>query len=70
MILGRLPQDLANEIVITLMEYLNSREGDCTWHGVCLSLAELGRRGLLLPIHLPRVLPLILQALVYEESRG
>lgn len=67
---GRLPQDLANDVITTMVDLLNNRESDSTWHGVCLALAELGRRGLLLPMHLPQVLPLIRKALVYEDSRG
>ena len=36
----------------------------------CLALAELGRRGLLLPHRLPEVIPLILKSLTYDEKRG
>ena len=36
----------------------------------CLALAELGRRGLLLPNRLGEVLPHILTALVYDERKG
>ena len=43
---------------------------DCGWHGACLALAELGRRGLLLPARLGEVLPHILTALVYDERKG
>lgn len=52
---GRLPRELASEVVGTMVELLNPREGDSAWHGVCLALAELGRRGLLIPHHLPQV---------------
>lgn len=45
-------------------------EADSAWHGGCLALAELGRRGLLLPSRLSEVVKLVLKALVYDEPRG
>lgn len=67
---GRLPKELADEVVGSVLELLSPLEPDGAWHGGCLTLAELGRRGLLLPQRLPVVVPLILKALVYEDSRG
>ena len=52
---GRLPRDLADEVVGSLLEVFSPRETDGAWHGSCLALAELGRRGLLLPERLPKV---------------
>jgi hypothetical protein len=44
------------------MRFVNSdRETDSGWHGACLSLAELGRRGLLLPHRLSQVSPFSLR---------
>jgi len=67
---ARLPQDLADEVVGSLLELFSPRESDGAWHGSCLALAELGRRGLLLPSRLGQVVPHILKALVYDERRG
>ncbi|XP_064213928.1 tubulin-specific chaperone D isoform X2 [Tribolium castaneum] len=67
---GRLPQELADEVVGSVLELFSPREGDGAWHGGCLALAELGRRGLLLPKRLPEVVPVVLKALVYDEPRG
>ena len=38
--------------------------------GGCLALAELARRGLLVPERLPEVVPVVLRALVYDVRRG
>ncbi|CAH0559200.1 unnamed protein product [Brassicogethes aeneus] len=67
---GRLPKELGDEVVGSVLELFSPREGDGAWHGGCISLAELGRRGLLLPERLPQVVPLVLKALVYDEPRG
>lgn len=49
---------------------LSPAESDTAWHGGCLALAELARRGLLLPGRLPALLPLLRQALHYDVRRG
>ena len=43
---------------------------DTAWHGGCLAVAELARRGLLLPERLPEVAPLVAAALEYDVRRG
>merc|ERR1719369_1029415 len=67
---GRLPRELADEVVASLLEMFSPRETDSAWHGTCLALAELGRRGLLLPERLPEVVPHILAGLVYDQRKG
>eukprot|EP00092_Neocalanus_flemingeri_P020394 GFUD01022092.1.p1 GENE.GFUD01022092.1~~GFUD01022092.1.p1 ORF type:complete len:1159 (+),score=370.35 GFUD01022092.1:112-3588(+) len=67
---GRLPKELADEVVGSLVELFSPRETDGAWHGSCLALAELGRRGLLLPTRLGQVVPHVLTALVYDERKG
>ncbi|KAJ8251398.1 hypothetical protein GJAV_G00220910 [Gymnothorax javanicus] len=67
---GRLPKDLADQVVGSVLECFSFLETDNAWHGGCLALAELGRRGLLLPSRLPDVVPLIVKALLYDEKRG
>uniref|UniRef100_A0A3Q3IL70 Tubulin-specific chaperone D n=1 Tax=Monopterus albus TaxID=43700 RepID=A0A3Q3IL70_MONAL len=67
---GRLPKELADEVVGSVMDCFSFQETDNAWHGGCLALAELGRRGLLLPSRLTHVVPLIIKSLTYEEKRG
>ncbi|XP_041434665.1 tubulin-specific chaperone D-like isoform X2 [Xenopus laevis] len=67
---GRLPKELADDVVGSVLDCFSFQEAYNAWHGGCLALAELGRRGLLLPSRLPDVVPLILKALVYDEKRG
>ncbi|XP_012276746.1 tubulin-specific chaperone D isoform X2 [Orussus abietinus] len=68
-ITGRLPIDMADDVVGFVLNLFSGRESDCAWHGGCLALAELGRRGLLLPHRLKDVIPLVHQALVFDEPR-
>ncbi|XP_051165406.1 tubulin-specific chaperone D [Leptopilina boulardi] len=69
-ITARLPIDLADDVVGFVLNLFSGRESDSAWHGGCLALAELGRRGLLLPHRLRDVIPLVLQALVFDEPRA
>ncbi|XP_031838123.1 tubulin folding cofactor D [Nomia melanderi] len=69
-ITARLPMDLADDVVGFVLNLFCGRESDSAWHGGCLALAELGRRGLLLPHRLSDVIPVVLQALVFDEPRA
>ncbi|CAG8754985.1 3398_t:CDS:10 [Cetraspora pellucida] len=78
----RLPQELADDVIGSLFElfsentYKNndilelSAVSDHTWHGVCLAIAELARRGLLLPERLSEVIPWVTKALKFDQKRG
>eukprot|EP00753_Platysulcus_tardus_P003808 PLAT12492.34.p1 GENE.PLAT12492.34~~PLAT12492.34.p1 ORF type:complete len:1213 (-),score=619.71 PLAT12492.34:687-4325(-) len=67
---GRLPRLLADDVVLSVLELLDDAEGEGAWHGGCLALAELARRGLLLPARLPQVVPVVRRALVYDVRKG
>ena len=60
----------SDDVVESLLQLLSLKESDSAWHGGCLSLAELARRGLLLPKRLDEVVNVVLKALVYDERRG
>lgn len=67
---ARLSRDMAEDVVSSVVDVLGERAGEAAWHGGCLALAELARRGYLLPSALPRVVPLLLAALVYDRRHG
>lgn len=66
----RLPRSFGDEVVEAVTQLLTPAESDASWHGGCLALAELSRRGLLLPSRLPGVVPLVAQALKYDVRKG
>ncbi|XP_020697787.1 tubulin-folding cofactor D isoform X1 [Dendrobium catenatum] len=65
-----LTSSLAEEVLSSILELFSPGEGDGSWHGGCLALAEFARRGLLLPASFPKVVPLIIKALHYDIRRG
>ena len=67
---ARLPLELADDIVESVLELLSEQEDASAWHGGCLALAELSRRGLLLPARLAEVMPRVVTALHYDVPRG
>ncbi|KAI8577490.1 hypothetical protein K450DRAFT_212781 [Umbelopsis ramanniana AG] len=79
----RLPQELADDVVGSLLELFSedvlkdvngdldiSATSEHTWHGACLSIAELSRRGLLLPERLNDTVDWIAIALKFDLKRG
>lgn len=69
-ICNRLPKTLGDEVVGSVIEILNPLEPHEAWHGACLAVAELAKRGLLLPYRLPNIVPLLMQALIYDEMKS
>lgn len=66
----RLSKDLADDIVGAVLELFEDKDADSAWHGGCLALAELTRRGLLLPERLTEVVPVIRSAIHFDVLRG
>lgn len=68
---GRLPRELGDEVVASVLgSFVSPGASDSVWHGGCLALAELTRRGLLLPARLTEAVPLVVKALEYDVRRG
>jgi len=67
---NRLPKELADEVIGSVIDILSPLEPHEAWHGACLALAELAKRGLLLPHRLEELVPLLMQALFYDEMKG
>jgi len=67
----RLPAICADDVLDAILSNLFSdADRDGAWHGGCLCLAELARRGLLLPKRLGEVVPVVLKATQYDVRRG
>lgn len=66
----RLPKLLGDEVVGSVIELFSPLEPHEAWHGGCLAIAELAKRGLLLTYRLPAMVPHLLEALVYDEMKG
>eukprot|EP01135_Chromosphaera_perkinsii_P011023 Nk52_evm57s2309 gene=Nk52_evmTU57s2309 len=69
-ITGRLSSSFADDVLESVLRLFSLQEGDGAWHGGCLAVAELARRGLLLPRRLAEVVPLTSKALVYDVRKG
>jgi len=60
---------MADEIIEEIIEILESEpNNDHFWHGVQLTVAELARRGLLLPERLKEFFPFVHKALIFEKN--
>ena len=69
-IANRLPKDMAEDVLTSIVDLFTFVEEDSAWHGACLAIAELGRRGLLLPQQLSVVVPIVAKALIYDKKIG
>lgn len=66
----RLTKDFADQIVEQLHDLFKESETESSWHGGCLALAELCRRGLLLPERLEMYVKVLDKALIYDVNKG
>lgn len=66
----RLPLEFGDDVVGAVISIFEDTDADSAWHGGCLALAELSRRGLLLPSRLDTVIPIIVRAMHFDILRG
>lgn len=68
----RLPLLCAHDVLDALVGQLHrNTENDTVWHGSCLALGELARRGLLLPERLQDVIdPILIPAIHFDIRKG
>ncbi|CAL6386607.1 unnamed protein product [Bathycoccus prasinos] len=67
----RLPKQFSDDVVENLLSScFKAIESESTWHGACLALAELSRRGVLLVTRLPFAAEKTAAALLYDVRRG
>lgn len=59
---------MGDDVVRAVIELFSPNETESTWHGGCLTIAELSRRGLLLPDRLKDVFPIIHKALHFDVN--
>ncbi|GIQ80276.1 hypothetical protein KIPB_001050 [Kipferlia bialata] len=69
-VMARLPRVFAKEVLDAVLSIFSPAETPAAWHGACLSLAEMARRGLILPDALPDAMPPILEALTFSRREG
>ena len=65
---ARLSMQYSIQITSAILE--NFKLDDCAFHGACLALAELCRRGCILPFLLADIVPFVLKSLNYDLVRG
>jgi len=68
-ITSRLPAICAEDVIDSIIKLFDDIEKDSDRHGACLTLAELARRGLLLPHQLKIIIPKIVEAIHYDLPR-
>ena len=67
----RVPRAMGDDVVEAVLQTLHTHAANArAWHGGCLAVAELARRGVLLPARVHDVLPLLYQALQFDIKQG
>jgi len=65
----RLPNICGDDVLDFLLEAVFATNSDSDWHGGCLSIAEMGRRGML-QNRLGEIVPILVEALQFDAQKG
>jgi hypothetical protein len=66
----RLTKSMVDDIFQNLHKMFEDDENEYSWQGGCLCIAELCKRGMILPEKIIDVIPYLEKALVYEINKG
>ncbi len=66
----RLTKTMVEDIYTNLFKLFEDDENEFSWQGSCLCIAELCKRGMILPDNLERLIPYLEKALVFEVNKG
>ena len=66
----RLTKTMVEEIFKQIFDLFSDNENEYAWHGACLCIAELCKRGMILPERLNDLIPYLEKALLFEINKG
>ena len=66
----RLTKSMVEDIFHSLFDLFSDDENEFAWHGACLCIAELCKRGMILPERLEELIPYLEKALIFETNKG
>jgi len=66
----RLSKEMVDDIYANLFKFFDEGDNEYSWQGCCLCIAELCKRGMILPDKLTILVTYIEKALIYEVNKG
>lgn len=66
----RLTKSMVEDIYMNLFKLFEDEENEFSWQGACLCIAELCKRGMILPDKLEKLIPFLEKALIFEVNKG
>ena len=66
----RLTKNMVEDIFVNLFKLFEDEENEYSWQGACLCIAELCKRGMILPDKLQKLIPYLEKALLFEVNKG